>query len=120
MLAPATNPAFHVPAQSAPPHCEPHTTFWTELFASVHGASPTTPHTIGAPLGVELAPQVTFDAHAFASAVSDPPLTSRVPQRRRELHVSVEGAAAAVPPRNCASSTAPFAFRNPAPCVSAS
>src|SRR5687767_11264136 len=87
VLAPCT---VHGPGQSAPPHDEPHTTFWVCPFALFHcshvAPSPShmldvqmTPHPIVCPPGVVSDPHATSADHAFASAVSRPPETIRFP-----------------------------------------
>src|SRR4051794_23153669 len=92
------------------------------------------PQATGDPSGVTRLPQITSRRHALAVTPSSPPPTRRLPQLIRRLHAgasskltarrraSSSGAAASPAldaPIDRASSTAPRALRNPAPCASA-
>src|SRR5262245_27201830 len=113
------------PSQLLLPHLDPQTRFG-KSGSMVHAVAQSSqvelahrrPNWIGWPSRVVLLPHVAPELQAFAAAVSHPPVTSRLPQIIRPLQSGENRGMPAAMSR--ARSTAPFAFRNPAPSVSGS
>src|SRR6266850_6671668 len=131
-LAPPMIPPPEVAgSQSPPPHLVPHTIFGAVVFAphGIHVPPPEsqleveqiTPHATLSPAVVVDDPHVTSVGHAFASVLRRPPANRWLPQMTCAPHPAVDGYGTVVgAAKNRARSTAPFAFRNPAPSVNRS